>query len=500
MLKKKLFIIALFLPLLVFSQETEEGKYKVFYHENGNVSSEGFMRDGKPDGYWKTYNETGRLVSEGNRKDFLLDSLWKFYNEQGELIMEINYRKGKKDGIRRIYRENEIVEENFENDVKNGPTRYYYPDGALKKIVPFENGLEEGLAKEYSANGRIITLIEYKKGFITRRERINRFDQQQQKHGAWKYFYEDGSLKLEGNYKHGLAHGYFKSYDKKGNLLKAEKFLNGQLQEDASELQKLEVVKEYYPDGQLKTVATFKEDVAEGVTKQYAPSGEIEKAVVYKNGKVIAEGPMTEKGERNGYWKEYFDSGKLKAEGIYSMDRKTGEWKYYHQNGNLEQIGSFNEKGQYTGDWKWFYENGNLLRKEFYREGLADGLMTEYDEFGNMLVEGEYIEGLENGFWYYDYGDVKLEGDYLDGMRNGLWKHYYSNGRLSFEGRFVDDNPNGRHVWYWPNGSVKDEGLYVMGRKDGEWRKYNPEGELLLSIYYEQGKEKKYDGVKISVE
>ncbi|MCF8227610.1 MAG: toxin-antitoxin system YwqK family antitoxin [Bacteroidales bacterium] len=500
MFKKVLIILLSVWPVVIFSQEKPEGDYKVFYHENGKISSEGIMVNGKPDGYWKTYNEAGTLVSEGNRKDFLLDSLWKFYNEQGELLMEINYEKGKKNGIRKIIRENEIIEEQFVNDVKEGPTKYFYPGGKLKKIVYFENGIEEGLSKEYAADGRIITLIEYEKGYITRRERINRFDQQQKRHGAWKEFYNNEVVKMEGNYKHGQPHGYFKTYDREGNLLKAEKYLNGELQKDAEELRKLDVVKEYYPDGKLKTVATFKDDIQEGVTKQYTLKGEIENAIVYKNGVVVGEGPMTEKGERNGSWKEYYDSGKLKTEGQYKNDIKVGEWKYYHESGNLEQIGNFNDEGKYVGEWKWFYENGNLLRKETYRNGMADGLMTEYDEYGNVVVEGDYIEGLENGFWYYDYGDVKIEGEYIDGLRNGMWKHYHSSGQLIFQGRFIDDNPNGKHTWYWPNGNIKDEGYYVMGRKDGEWKKYSAAGEILLRIDYQQGKETKYDGIKVSVE
>lgn len=50
----------------------------VFKHPNGNIASEGTMRDGKPDGYWKTYYENKILKSEGNRKNFELDSIWKF--------------------------------------------------------------------------------------------------------------------------------------------------------------------------------------------------------------------------------------------------------------------------------------------------------------------------------------------------------------------------------------------------------------------------------------
>ena len=171
--------IIFFLSVLIFStsysqEETLPDGFTVFYHANGEKSSEGIIKDGKPEGYWKTYNEEGVLISEGNRKNHLLDSTWKFYDDSGVLKMDISYKGGKKNGIRTTYRENERIEENFIDDLKQGITSYYYPEGELKKTVIYVNGLEEGIAKEYAEDGRITQLITYKKGFISNRERINR--------------------------------------------------------------------------------------------------------------------------------------------------------------------------------------------------------------------------------------------------------------------------------------------------------------------------------------
>jgi len=84
-------------------------------------------------------------------------------------------------------------------------------------------------------------------------------------------------------------------------------------------------------------------------------------------------------------------------------------------------------------------------------------------------------------------------------MRHGKWKNYYSDGIVSFEGKFIEDNPNGRQIWFWPNGNKKTEGNYIMGLKDGEWIKYNYDGSPFISIIYENGVEKKYDGVRIRI-
>jgi antitoxin component YwqK of YwqJK toxin-antitoxin module len=490
-----------------YSQEESKvnsNGYQVLYYTNGVKSSEGTMRDGKPDGYWKTYNEQGILVSEGNRKNFELDSTWKFYDDKGKLAMEINYKAGKKEGIRKSYREDEIIEETFKNDVKNGLTSYYYANGWIKKEVNFREGLEDGVAREFDKDGRIITLITYKSGFIVERELINRFDNNGHKHGVWKTFYTDGTIKSEGTYNHGLENGYFKEYDKDGNLLTTAKYADGVKLEDVAELVKLDLRKDYYPNGKVKIAATYnKEGKLEGVRREYTPEGTVDKSYIFRNGIMIGEGIVTEKGERDGYWKEYYNDGLLRAEGKYSNDVKEGGWKYYYQSGSVEQEGIY-AKGKPEGDWRWYYPGGEALREESYYNGLLDGIMTEYDEAGNVITKGEYIEGNEEGDWVYRIGNSETDGTYSAGEWNGLWKYYdipadkTKEKVLRFEGRFIEDNPHGKHTYYWDNGNRKEEGEYSMGRKEGEWIYYNYDGTPFIVVSYKDGVEIRYDGIQIS--
>jgi len=498
--------LLLLLNISVFSQEETKAVtngYQVFYHPNGVKASEGTMRDGEPDGYWKTYNEQGILVSEGNRKNFELDSTWKFYDDKGKITMEINYLKGNKDGIRKTYREDEIIEENFKNDVKNGLTRYFYPDGHIKKEINFSAGLENGPAKEFDKDGRIITLITYKSGFITERELINRFDNNGKKHGPWKYFYPEGMVRQEGTYNHGLENGYFKEYDKDGNLLTTAKYADGVKLEDVAELVKLDVRKDYYPNGKVKIAATYnKAGQLEGVRREYTPEGNVDRSYIFRNGIMIGEGIVTEKGERDGYWKEYYNDGKLRAEGKYNKDAREGAWKFYYESGATEQEGMYvNSKPE--GDWRWYYPEGETMREESYYNGLLDGLMTEYDEAGNVITKGQYIEGKEDGAWYYHLPGSETEGTYSEGMRNGLWKVYDLPDKpgdekvLRFEGKFLEDNPQGKHTYYWDNGNKKEEGEYAMGRKEGEWVYYNYDGTPFIVVSYKGGVEERYDGFQI---
>ncbi len=502
MFKYLISISLLLVSLGVLSQENtiNPNGHNVFYHPNGKIASEGLMRDGKPDGYWKTYNENGVLIAEGNRVNFELDSTWNFYNDSAKLVLQINYRNGLKEGIRRTFRDGEILEENFSNDVKNGLSITYYPDGKIKRTVNFVNGFEDGVAREFSHDGTVITLLEYRRGFIVDRENINRVDKRGLKQGRWKYFYDNGSVKTEGIYRDDKKNGYFKEYDEKGMLVNIAKYVNDELQQETPELVKLDVRTDYYPNGKPKTVASYKGDVPQGVRREYDSTGKVIAAYTFNKGKMISEGIIDDEGVKDGPWKEYYEEGELRAEGTYNQGKRVGKWKFYHQNGSVEQDGNYNSQGNPEGAWKWFFDNGNVERDESYRNGLNDGIYTEYDETGKVAVQGEYIDGLEEGFWKYQYGDTREEGTYKGGKRNGEWKTYYDNGELSFVGSFIDDNPNGRHIWYWPDGKKRDQGEFLMGMRTGDWVQFDKDGNVFLVIAYENGIEKKYDGVRIKPE
>jgi antitoxin component YwqK of YwqJK toxin-antitoxin module len=497
------FIFILFLLVFtvpVFAQTNDSihpnGK-NVFYFENGKIASEGIMRNGKPDGYWKNYYKNGRLKSEGNRKNFLLDSLWKFYDEKGHLTVEITYKNGKKNGFRTTFQGENVFKENFINDIKQGYSYYLYPNGKVKMKIPFKDGLENGTAYEYAQDGRIIQIITYKKGYIYKRQRINRYDANHQADGRWIWFYPDGKVRLVGFFNHGLKNGYFKTYDEKGNLVSTKKYTNGEKEKKAEALSQLEVRTDYYPDGKIKVQATYnKKGLPEGIRREYDESGKVRKAYIFRNGKMIAEGIFTDAGQREGFWKEYYLDGSLKAAGFYTKDLKTGMWKYYYPDGVLEETGKYIDNDP-DSIWMWYYPNHKILRSENFFEGQEDGTYTEYGLHGSVITKGEYVEGKKEGKWIFHVGDVKKVVQYADGRQNGWSRYYYADGTLFYEGKFIDGLPNGEHKWYWSNGKLKETGTYSMGLKNGNWKKFDKEGNIIISIIYQRGKEMKVDGVKI---
>lgn len=507
MFKISKILFLLIFPYVLISQTEQNinpNGYNKFYYPNGKISSEGNMRDNKPDGYWKTYFESGKIKSEGNRKNFQLDSVWKFYNEQGKIMFEFNYKEGKKNGPKKTFDSKEgflLMMENYANDLKQGNTVNYYKDGKVKQTIPFLNGKEEGTGYEFSSDSIIITISQYKMGFVQKEEKINRKDANGLKQGVWKDFYPSGILKTETPYTDDKINGYVKEYSVKGSLLNTTKYVNGVLQTNVPELAKLDVKTGYYESGQVKFTGTYKDGVAEGIHREFSPDGKVMAAKIYVEGILTGEGIIDTIGRQQGEWKEYHPNGELKSKGEYLNGKRIGEWIFYYSNGKVEQKGKYDKKGKAQGTWKWYYENGNLWREENYRNNLLDGLMVEYDDTGDaekIITKGEYVDGQKEGPWILQLADYREEGSYKADKRDGQWKHFFvGNGKLRYVGKYIDGVPDGMQLFYYENGNERQTGKYVGGLKEGDWRFYDESGFLYLTIQFKNDIEIKFDGVKV---
>lgn len=538
-IKNKL-AIGVFLTLLLFfsistlraqlsgvnSQTTNLNGYNTFKYDNGAVSSEGAMRDGKPDGYWKNYYKNGKLKIEGNRKNFVLDSVWKFYSEKGKITKSVNYLEGKKNGFTLTYDTSEhiVTKEAFVNDIKQGSSFSYYPSGKTKLITPYIKGKRDGYAYEYAEDSTIIAIMKYQGGILASVEQMNRRDEAGKKQGVHKEFYDDGKLKEEKRFKDGVLDGYVKSYDKKGNLTNTEKYTNGKQIKNAPELANLDVYKEFYEDGTLKyeggyingqpvgihyhykvkytcdSLLVARDDSTDVmIKKQFCKNKPVpDSATVYNEGIRTDYGAVDSLRNRTGIWTEYHNTGEFKGKGTYTNDKRTGEWIFYYPNTKIEQKGKYDKKGRTQGVWKWFYENGTLMREENYINNLREGVMTEYTEDGKIITKGEYQDDMQEGLWIYETPEYKEIGKYTNDKPDSLWKSYYMpKEKLRYEGAFLNGDEDGQHTWYYANGKKMVQGNYLGGMKQNDWKFYNELGNNYLTIFYENDIEVKFQGVKV---
>lgn len=469
-----------------------------FYYEENIISSEGPIKNGLPNGYWKNYYPDGQIKSEGNRVNGKKQGPFRFYDSKGNLTLEINYSNDLKDGVRTTILAKEYILEEFENDEKNGLTQYFdRKDSTIKRVVPYKNNLPHGIARKYSKSGIINEIIDYKNGKITSIQYVNRLDNKDKKQGKWVQFWPNGLLKSEGYFLNDQKHGFFKFYAQDGNLVKVEKFQNGYPLERAPEVVELDEKIAYYPNGKIKTIGHFLDSTPQGIWQEFSEDGEVKETYIFEMGRVTAKGIIDKEGNKQGDWKEYYPDQRLLGKGQFKNGHRVGKWIFYHENGNVEQTGYYNDKGELDGEWVWFYESGKLLRKEKFSNGELNGTVIELYEDGDTIIVGEYFENKMTGYWILQYGDYKEEGEYIDGNREGMWYSYYKNGSVYFKGKYIDGSPDGQHTWHWPNGKIMQQGSYLGYQKEGNWIKYDEKGFPILSIYYTSGKETKYDGIAV---
>jgi antitoxin component YwqK of YwqJK toxin-antitoxin module len=490
------------------SQESENLKdgYQIFKYPNGAVSSEGLIKNGKPEGFWKSYYVTGIKKSEGKRTNFLLDSIWLFYDQAGDTTEKINWLYGKKNGWYYKYNKDPShgvyiwSKELFAADRKEGTAFNYYPDGKVLQTFTYNAGKKEGLSKEYDKDGNLITLLEYTNDFLVSRDRINRTDKNGLKQGDWKEFYQNGRIKTEKSYKDDLVHGYYKEYDIHGKLVLTMLYENGAIVKSRVEDEPdIEIVNKHDEDGKLIYSGPFRNKIPVGVHREYGKDGKVTNAFIYNdNGLLLSEGIVDEAGNRNGKWKDLFSDGKVQAEGQFTDNRRTGQWKFYNISEKVEQTGSYNNNRP-DGLWNWYYDSGALRKEEEYFQGQRDGRSTEYSESGDIIAQGQYSDGEKNGPWKYKTGDITEEGKYITGLKDGLWKTSYINGKLKFKGNFVQGNPDGQQTFYYENGKIKEEQYFQMGIRQKTWKKFTEDGTTFLVISYKDDVEVSINGVRIKL-
>lgn len=71
--------------------------------------------------------------------------------------------------------------------------------------------------------------------------------------------------------------------------------------------------------------------------------------------------------------------------------------KFYHSN-QLAEAGKF-KYGLKEGYWKLWFENGKLKSEAYWSSGQMDGSYYEYDNNGLLLLKGKYRDNKRHGTW-----------------------------------------------------------------------------------------------------
>ena len=117
-MKKNLFYIILLISLSVSAQKT----YQKAYFDNGNLKSEGWLKNDQKNGYWKFYYQNGNIKKEGRFSKDKPIKYWYFYTKKGIKKSAGHFINGEKsnwwlfyDGFEKINHKCQL-----KHNVKNG--------------------------------------------------------------------------------------------------------------------------------------------------------------------------------------------------------------------------------------------------------------------------------------------------------------------------------------------------------------------------------------------
>ncbi|WP_396269484.1 toxin-antitoxin system YwqK family antitoxin [Ideonella sp.] len=66
---------------------------------------------------------------------------------------------------------------------------------------------------------------------------------------------------------------------------------------------------------------------------------------------------------------------------------------------------------------------------------IRHGPFCEYGRSGQVISEGTYVLGSEQGVWrdFYENGQLAAEGEYRDGVELGHWRYWNLDGTVQTE-------------------------------------------------------------------
>ena len=372
-----------------------KNKVKEFHNVYNNILYEGGYLNGKKNGKGEEYDthSYGQLIFEGEYSNGKRHGKGKKYYQNGQLKFEGEYLNGKK-WIGKGY----DLRHNLVYEIKDGKgyVKKFY-DSENENRIKFEgeyfNGEKNGFGKLYSSGGDTI-FIKYKGEYLNGKMngKVKLYDDEGNlyfegengyKNGKGKEYYSDKKLKFEGEYLNG-SQWNGKQFDENGNIIFEIKNGSG-------------LIKEFNDEGLLQYECEYKYGSKNGWEKIYDNYGKIKSEMEYLNGYKIRG-------------KEYY-GGHLIFEGEFLYNKRLKGKEYINERVAFEGKYYLNKKW----DGKGFDEEGDVI----YELINGNGKIKEFDVFGKLRFEGEYLKGKRNGLGIeHDFlGKLSFEGEYLNGKR-----------------------------------------------------------------------------------
>lgn len=197
-------------------QGRKQGYWKVF-DVNGALKFEGAFKDNIPFGEFIYYYPKGNIRARSLIYNNGNESRTKIYHENGKIMATGKYLNKKKDSIWHYYSDFDgllLSEEIYENNIKTGSWRKFFPDGSVAETITYFNNKNHGPWRQYFPNGKLKLKAEY-------------IDDKLE--GVMTIYHPNGEVNISGNYVNNLKDGAWMYFNDHLENFKREIYEHGKL-------------------------------------------------------------------------------------------------------------------------------------------------------------------------------------------------------------------------------------------------------------------------------
>jgi len=194
-------------------------------------------------------------------------------------------------------------------------------------------------------------------------------------------------------------------------------------------------------------------------------------------------------GRKQGYWEATDSKGRLVYAGYFEDDKPVGEMKRYYPTGEVRVILNYDRQTPKVRA-RFFRQNGEPAAQGNYTGTQRDSVWLYYSNITQTVSHRvEYDAGKHHGKEQSFYPDGNLAEEILwkDGLKNGVWTQYFSNGQQKTAAAYLNDKLEGAYKVFYPDGKTMVEGAYRQDIPDGDWKRYDENGHQVSIIRYARG-------------
>ena len=289
----------------------------------------------------------------------------------------------------------------------------------------------------------------------------------------------DNVLKKEQRFNDDSLDGYVKEYNVKGNLIQTKKYDNGKQIFNAPEIANVTVYRELFDDGTLKYEGVYSDSIPIGTHYKYIQKMRCDSSIFRRDDTtdIFIKRLVCRKVPIPDSALEFFDGVVIGRGAVDSVRNRIGFWVEYHNTGEFRSKGIY-KQGYRVGDWEFFYASSKLEQKGQYdKKGREQGAWKWYYESGKLMREENYINGKREGelIDYDEDGKITLQGNFIDNKKEGKWR-YETPEYLEF-GNYVNNEPDSIWKSYYMPGKIKFfEGKFQAGEPVGLHQAFHPNG------------------------